>query len=755
MMIETALSQTINYNTTDDFISSGKELIIGEADTIGMFNRNDGFPCSVSYQGQRYTHYPNDPNFVTWDVFEIETNYSIIRGQGFYIPTKIGVFYDTLYYGFNRVSISGSCFGGSYVSRVIGKYTVRNDSLVRTRPTYTLLNMLPDSSAGGWSGGYTFQIDNNTNDTVRFSNFRIRKDSLRNVSVIVKDSGNTIMEITLLPYQRWKTLSAEITSQRGPVYQDTTIRSVVSCTVSTNGKDTVHNILTDLKYKAAPYSFTSVVSSKLASFSTSPNNIDSVVLSLKDDSKTSNRIISITSHPFSFRIDSISKLENRVVILCKPVTGGIYIDTLKVYYDVADFNGDLRKDSLSVLLTCTSSSDNDKSEWQSTHYPVPFAKQLAVTSGGIILAEGAELLLSKDFGLSWSQVLVPDGSTPQLNIVNDSIYVYGASKLMVTTNSGITWADHSDSVGRLIRSAFYYDKYYYSKLPIHHIAATKLGSIVVTGEGLGYFDHYRCYYFEWVARQFDPIGNRWQTIGSKTGDCIHYNSTPSIKENILYLESQGKTHYIFNEKFSISPSCYAISLDSVHYCFVKDKGVYRSTNNRYSWTKTGLILKNVVSMVASDGGSIYIATKDNGLYHSSDYGENWYGMNGGLGTRFINDLKSYPGEPLYIATYSGVYRSILTTPKLSTPKNYASPTNELTAIPNPATDKLAILLPDDVVVIGGFTVYDIYGRSIIKGNATRQGSLIQMDVHDVANGVYFVHIPTAVGVKTAKFSVNK
>jgi hypothetical protein len=741
-------------DVTVPFVPIGKELIVGETDTVGTFIHDNGFPCSVTFRGQAYTHSPNDPKYVQWYISSVHTNYDFIKGFGIFTPTKTGNFLDTALYNFYRVSISGSCWGGTYRATVYASFTVRNDSLVRTRPTYVFQDMVPDTLAGGWKGIYNFKIDNNTGDTVRFSDCRIRKDSLRKVSAIVKDSGSIVTEVTLLPYERWKTLSAEITAQRGPIYQDTTIRSVVSCTVSSKGKDTTHNILTDLRYKTAPYSFSSTISSKSASFSTSPNNIDSAVFLIGDDSKTVKKIVSRTSHPFSYRVDSISTFESKIVVTCAPLTGGLYIDTLKVYYDVADFNGDLRKDSLSVLLTCVSSSDNDKSEWHSTHYPLPFAKQLAVTGGGVLLAEGDDLWLSKNYGNDWGQLSTPHDSTPQLGIYNDSIYVYGKNKLMVSTNSGNSWTDRSDSVGEMLRDSYHYNQFNYVEFPIHNISTNNQGGIVVSGEFPGYFDYYRCYFYVWLVRKFDPLTLKWETSNFREGSCVSLGSTGHLKENILYLDYYGNVHYIFDEKFPVVQTHFTMSTEGVNYFSVNTKGIFRSTDQRKSWVKTGLYIDNVVGMVALDSGNIYVATKDNGIYHSSDYGENWYGMNGGLGTTYINDLKSYPGEPLYIATNSGVYRSNISTQVLSVASKTQIEEKEISIVPNPASDKLTISLLDGVLSKGLSTIFDVYGRKLLTAELQEQGTLT-IDVHELINGTYFIQIPTNVGLKVGKFSITK
>ncbi|HEY6171378.1 MAG TPA: hypothetical protein VIX80_03870, partial [Candidatus Kapabacteria bacterium] len=66
-------------NVTVAFIPIGKELIVGEADTVGTFIHDNGFPCSVTFRGQAYTHSPNDPNYPQWNIGGIHTNYDIIK----------------------------------------------------------------------------------------------------------------------------------------------------------------------------------------------------------------------------------------------------------------------------------------------------------------------------------------------------------------------------------------------------------------------------------------------------------------------------------------------------------------------------------------------------------------------------------------------------------------------------------------------------------------------------------------------------
>ncbi|GDX64177.1 hypothetical protein LBMAG35_10150 [Chlorobiota bacterium] len=89
-----------------------------------------------------------------------------------------------------------------------------------------------------------------------------------------------------------------------------------------------------------------------------------------------------------------------------------------------------------------------------------------------------------------------------------------------------------------------------------------------------------------------------------------------------------------------------------------DKGIYRSTDDGMSWTKTSNGLPTtVVNDITEHSSGIYAAMEGEGLFISKDGGINWKDADAGVYMQFTRDLAILPDGSIACATQYGAFRS--------------------------------------------------------------------------------------------------
>jgi photosystem II stability/assembly factor-like uncharacterized protein len=87
-------------------------------------------------------------------------------------------------------------------------------------------------------------------------------------------------------------------------------------------------------------------------------------------------------------------------------------------------------------------------------------------------------------------------------------------------------------------------------------------------------------------------------------------------------------------------------------------GVFYSTDGGQSWTQLGLGGKIVLSLAFDSQGNLYAGTKEDGLYKTTDLGQNWEQYNKGLYRKEVFRLKLNKQDDIFIGSENeGVYRS--------------------------------------------------------------------------------------------------
>ncbi len=205
---------------------------------------------------------------------------------------------------------------------------------------------------------------------------------------------------------------------------------------------------------------------------------------------------------------------------------------------------------------------------------------------------GKDVLYSNN-GITWNQLTVADGLMKAIcSDENGYLYVTGDKGIFISKNNGSTWSYLGNTI---IVNAY-------------SLFVTKGGKILV----------------------------------GTTQNCGVFRSTD---EGITWLEDASITNI----------SAFAqIKNGTIFAC--TGNGIYQSSNNGENWSLCGLPNMQVLSIIEASNGNIYIGTKDNGVYCSTDFGQTWEETNTGLNNKYVCALAIDKNNYLYAGTYGdGVY----------------------------------------------------------------------------------------------------
>jgi hypothetical protein len=187
-------------------------------------------------------------------------------------------------------------------------------------------------------------------------------------------------------------------------------------------------------------------------------------------------------------------------------------------------------------------------------------------------------------------------------------------------------------------------------------------------------------------------------------------------------------------------------------------GVYRSSNNGLNWVQTSLSNQWVRSL-AITGTNVFAGTDGNGVFITTNYGQNWIQKNEGLGNLYIYALTIENGY-VFAGTFGGsVWRRSLTELIGIKPisseipnefylyQNYPNPFNPATTI------KYDLPKSGDVSI----KVYDLLGKEIYSMNEFKLAGTysFRFDGTNHASGVYFYKIEAGSYVDTKKMVLLK
>jgi photosystem II stability/assembly factor-like uncharacterized protein len=163
--------------------------------------------------------------------------------------------------------------------------------------------------------------------------------------------------------------------------------------------------------------------------------------------------------------------------------------------------------------------------------------------------------------------------------------------------------------------------------------------------------------------------DRWTRVGPSTGLVLSLAAAPSRPSTIyaslavggLFRSLDGGASWSFAGKHDSLLTQHSVlavdpSRPEVVYAGTP-QGLLVTLNGGDSWRKVRP--EPVVAVAVTSQGAVYFASSDSTVFLSTDRGEHWTALRGGLPLGVLN-LTALPGRPraLYAGTYSGLYKSL-------------------------------------------------------------------------------------------------
>ncbi len=446
-----------------------------------------------------------------------------------------------------------------------------------------------------------------------------------------------------------------------------------------------------------------------------------------------------------------------------------------------------------------------------------------------------KLYKSTDNGVSWNKVNIGDDSTRvvYLNVLDGNILATTLNGVLISTNNGFTWKrtesfPSSDSYYRVGKTIFAGLRFssnegkswtdIHSGLTFTYITClAKSGSSILAGtnrsgifisEDNGYHwkkihseDSYDKIYS--LATDGDKIfagsesyilyssnkGKNWAKIlpdkespiftslavigsniyaGSEKSNTLFYstdkgeswNKTKLNEHNIyclykkvinIYIGSYGKmliSEGYGNWKTSIIDSNYSVVIsiaenDSNIFVGTKQNGIYKSTDNGLNWISIndGLPTTKEISSIAVIDSNIFITTcNGDGVFLSRDIGNTWTNVGSGLTKRYSISRLLIVGDYIYACSdIGGVYIAKLSDFGITSSTPNPSNSNDILIYPNPASNKITIDLSNNPE-FSDIRIYNSLGMEVYKFENTQllYKERIEISTAELAIGMYYL-----------------
>lgn len=263
-------------------------------------------------------------------------------------------------------------------------------------------------------------------------------------------------------------------------------------------------------------------------------------------------------------------------------------------------------------------------------------------------------------------------------------------------------------------------------------------------------------------------GNSWEKINMVQSHFPTYNRniTLAIKDSLiiagtlygLYTTTNGGEFWELTTKDDIQYiNTLSLAVDGDDIFIGTANGIYKTSDNGDIWTPLNSGMEGIeVTRILIHNSYIFAGTKNNGVYLSIDKGVNWKTVNAGLYTSNINDI-AISDSIIYVATDgAGVYTANLSELIISDIKEDINLSDEVKLFPNPACDKITIILSEDKI-FSSISIVNSIGIQVKKfENAEIFGTnSIYISTNDLPVGLYYCIFESNTGKIAKSFIVMK
>ena len=408
---------------------------------------------------------------------------------------------------------------------------------------------------------------------------------------------------------------------------------------------------------------------------------------------------------------------------------------------------------LLIIAILAFSGLSANAQWQRTNFDTTWVLSM-ITKGNIIFAgTNYDIFSSSDNGNNWNKINtgIPDSTGANAlalsgnnilaginsNTYPPNIFGYG---LLYSPNNGNNWYPTSlEDTIEIVSLAVKGDTI---------IAGSNAYGIFLSGDNGN----------SWTTLNNGLPSNpytgyyKWVNCLTIKGDTF-FAGIPSF--GIFRFIPGGNNWTAMNNGLPINPVIYSFALSGNKIFAGIRNGLYESSNNGNNWIGIDTLIYEVDAITIS-GNNIFLGTIGGGVYWSSNYGNTWTTLNTGLDANVISAL-AITGNYIFAGTnqemaYNGIWRLSLSELGIKESNN-----NEIniSIYPNPTTTTLTIETPIESTI----KISNIEGQLIktlaasgTNTNVDHVGySSYVVDVSTVPCGVYFIEVKTEKGIAVKKF----
>ncbi len=329
------------------------------------------------------------------------------------------------------------------------------------------------------------------------------------------------------------------------------------------------------------------------------------------------------------------------------------------------------------------STDNGQN-WMKTNMS-EWIYQIVVNSSNHIIASTNGVYISQNNGDSWEQILEDINIIDIAIDLNDNIFAGSYAMFKRSSDNGKTWQDLDLGISSFSINQIAVNSKGDIFVGVHNYNTTSYDVYVSKDEGTNWSSVYtnhnqRSVRFISINYEDDVYVRFW----GKEGDLIKSEDdgeswidiTPAVKLLSKFsFNSQGHIYSGSRNGVEISKdggflwetqnigmhglSIVALASDDHDHVFAgsENSGCFVSRNYGDSWERIHEIPSTgIPSIVINQSGEIFIATNENGIYHSKDTGSTWDNLSDGLNETEILSMLVSTDNFIYVGTYHGVYR---------------------------------------------------------------------------------------------------
>ncbi len=161
-------------------------------------------------------------------------------------------------------------------------------------------------------------------------------------------------------------------------------------------------------------------------------------------------------------------------------------------------------------------------------------------------------------------------------------------------------------------------------------------------------------------------GNFWSKMPIPPSNLANFGYTLAVRDSVLYVGHYGISYSTdfgstwAREKSGLTGSIVVrIAYDGGNSLYLASDGIYKSTNNGDDWVSVNGQIGTVNTYdVLPVGGYVFAGTSDKGVFRSTDGGANWTAVNTGLESTLLDAWTlAWGGGFLFVSTTSGVFVS--------------------------------------------------------------------------------------------------